>query len=53
MDLMKNIMFLDRMFEGVFLVDKNRTILFWNKAAEIMTGFLSADVVGKKCMIIY
>ena len=49
MDLVKNIMFLNKMFEGVFLVDKNRTILFWNKAAESITGFLSAEVVGRKC----
>lgn len=49
MDFVKNITFLDNMFEGVYLVDKNRTILFWNKAAETITGFLSAEVIGKKC----
>lgn len=49
MDLVKNIEFLNKMFEGVFLVDKKRNILFWNTAAENMTGFLSTEVVGRKC----
>lgn len=36
--------------EGVYFVDKRRTILKWNKTAEELTGFKPRDVVGRKCM---
>ena len=35
--------------EGVYLVDTNRVITFWNKAAERLTGFSAAEVVGHSC----
>ena len=31
---------------GVYLVDRDRKILFWNRAAENVTGYLRQDVVG-------
>jgi len=31
---------------GVYLVDRNRKILFWNSGAEEITGYLRQDVVG-------
>lgn len=31
---------------GVFLVDRNRRILFWNEGAETISGYLRQDVVG-------
>jgi two-component system cell cycle response regulator len=31
---------------GVYLVDRNRKILFWNEGAENVTGYLRQDVVG-------
>ena len=31
---------------GVYLVDRNRKILFWNGGAENVTGYLGQDVVG-------
>jgi len=40
---------LDNLYDGVYLVDKNRKILYWNKAAEEMTGYLSSEVVGTSC----
>ncbi|MEI7667721.1 MAG: sensor domain-containing diguanylate cyclase [Erysipelotrichaceae bacterium] len=40
---------LENLFEGVYMVDQHRTILSWNKGAEQITGFSSADVVNKKC----
>jgi len=30
----------------VYLVDRNRKILFWNGGAENVTGYLRQDVVG-------
>jgi diguanylate cyclase (GGDEF)-like protein/PAS domain S-box-containing protein len=32
---------------GVYLVDRNRRIRFWNEGAERITGFLRQDVVGR------
>ncbi|HOX38359.1 MAG TPA: diguanylate cyclase [Candidatus Brocadiia bacterium] len=40
---------LDNLSEGVYIVDWERRIRFWNKAAEKITGFTSGDVVGFFC----
>ena len=40
---------LDKVFDGVYLVDRERRITFWNKGAERITGFHADSVVGKKC----
>lgn len=34
---------------GVYFVDRNRKIFFWNKAAELLTGYPSKRVVGSSC----
>jgi len=41
--------FLNTMFDAVYVIDRERNIVFWNKGAEKLTGYLSDDVVGKKC----
>jgi PAS domain S-box-containing protein len=40
---------LDRLYDGVYYVDQNRKIKYWNKAAERLTGYKSSEVVGKRC----
>lgn len=40
---------LNNLYDGVYVVDPQRVILFWNKAAEEMTGYSAAEVVGKSC----
>jgi len=35
--------------EGVYFVDVNRKITFWNRGAEIITGYKSSEVVGSSC----
>jgi len=40
---------LDNLYDGVFFVDSNKTITYWNRAAENITGYTCADVVGKSC----
>lgn len=40
---------LSHMYEGVYVVDKNRKIIFWNQGSEIITGFKSEEVVQKSC----
>ena len=36
-------------FSGVYIVDDERRILFWNKAAEEITGYTAEEMVGKSC----
>ena len=40
---------LNSLYDGVYVVDPQRVILFWNQAAEDMTGYSLAEVVGKSC----
>jgi diguanylate cyclase (GGDEF)-like protein/PAS domain S-box-containing protein len=40
---------LDNLYEGVFFVDPARHILYWNKGAERISGFRSAEVLGRSC----
>src|SRR5258708_35723552 len=38
---------LDGLETGVYIVDRNRRIRFWNQGAEQITGYLRQDVVGR------
>lgn len=38
---------LNHLSEGVYFVDTDKKILFWNKAAEKITGYTSNEIVGK------
>jgi diguanylate cyclase (GGDEF)-like protein/PAS domain S-box-containing protein len=40
---------LDSMADGVYFVDMERRITFWNKAAERITGYTAQEVLGKSC----
>ncbi len=40
---------LDNVHDGVYFVDRERRITYWNKGAERITGYSSADMVGKRC----
>lgn len=40
---------LDSLYDGVYIVDINRHIVYWNKGAEDITGHLSSEVTGKWC----
>jgi PAS domain S-box-containing protein len=40
---------LNSLYDGVYVVDPQRRILFWNQAAEAMTGYSAAEVLGKSC----
>lgn len=35
--------------DGIYFVDMERRILFWNKAAEQITGYSAEEIVGKQC----
>lgn len=40
---------LDALADGAYVTDRDRRILFWNRAAERIMGWTSADVVGRTC----
>jgi len=40
---------LDSIFDGVYIVDPERRIIFWNRAAEEITGHRAKDVLGRCC----
>ncbi|MCU0559186.1 MAG: sensor domain-containing diguanylate cyclase [Desulfobacterales bacterium] len=39
----------ENMHDGVYFVDRDRRITYWNKGAERITGYAAAEVVGKSC----
>jgi len=40
---------LHQLHDGVYFVDCDRRITFWNLGAERLTGYTAAEVVGKSC----
>jgi len=40
---------LNNLYEGVYIVDKDRRITFWNKSAEDITGFSADEMQGRSC----
>lgn len=41
---------LDLLNEGVYVTDRDRKIVYWNKPAERITGWASVDVLGSRCL---
>lgn len=39
----------DNLYEGVYFVDRERTILYWNRGAERLAGYSCDEAVGKHC----
>lgn len=40
---------LENLYDGLYIVDRDRVIRYWNKAAEEISGFKAAEVIGKSC----
>jgi diguanylate cyclase (GGDEF)-like protein/PAS domain S-box-containing protein len=40
---------LDNLCDGIYFLDTNRKITYWNKGAETITGYSSAEVIGRGC----
>lgn len=55
-ELLNNSAFLNSIIEtmtdGLMVIDRDSTILFFNRAAENITGFRREDVIGQKCAMI-
>ncbi|NLN93934.1 MAG: diguanylate cyclase [Candidatus Hydrogenedens sp.] len=41
--------FYEAMNDGVYIVDRQRVIMYWNKAAERIAGYTAEEVIGKSC----
>ena len=39
----------DNIYDGLYIVDKNRIIQYWNKGAERISGYSASEVVGRSC----
>ena len=40
---------LDSLYDGVYFVNKERRIQYWNKGAEHLTGYSASEVIGRHC----
>ena len=40
---------IDNLFDGVYFVDRERVITYWNKGAERITGYQATQVIGHSC----
>lgn len=40
---------LDQLYDGLYFVDTQRKITFWNRTAEQITGFSADEVIGSHC----
>lgn len=43
---------LETMSDGLMIVDREGTILFFNRAAEMITGYRSDEVMGRECSLL-
>lgn len=39
----------ENLHDGLYLVDRDRVITYWNRAAEKISGFTAGEVVGRSC----
>ena len=40
---------LDNLCVGIYFLDRDRKITYWNKGAETITGYSAAEVIGRGC----
>ena len=40
---------LENLIDGVYFVDGNKRITYWNRAAEAITGFEQSQILGSRC----
>lgn len=40
---------IENLYDGLYFVDKDRVITYWNKGAENISGFSASEVVGTSC----
>jgi diguanylate cyclase (GGDEF)-like protein/PAS domain S-box-containing protein len=47
LDFYKNM--LDEISDGVYFVNRDRVITYWNKSAEELSGYTGKEVIGRRC----
>lgn len=40
---------IDNLYDGVYFVDRDRVITYWNKGAERITGYSARETIGRAC----
>lgn len=40
---------IDNLYDGVYFVDRDRMIIYWNKGAERITGYPATQTIGRSC----
>ena len=40
---------MEELFDGLYCVDRERRILYWNRAAAGLTGYEAEEVIGGTC----
>jgi diguanylate cyclase (GGDEF)-like protein/PAS domain S-box-containing protein len=40
---------IDNLYDGVYFVDRDRVITYWNKGAERITGYSPTQTIGRSC----
>lgn len=40
---------LDHLYDGLYFLDRERRITYWNRGAERLTGYQAAEVLGRRC----
>ena len=40
---------IENLHDGLYCVDRDKVITYWNNAAEQISGFTADEVVGKSC----
>ena len=40
---------IDNLYDGIYFVDRDRVITYWNKGAERITGYSAEQAVGRAC----
>jgi diguanylate cyclase (GGDEF)-like protein/PAS domain S-box-containing protein len=40
---------LDNLYDGMYFLDKDKKIIYWNKGAEKHTGYKDSEVIGRHC----
>jgi len=40
---------IDNLHDGLYFVDLDRKITYWNRSAEVLSGYMASEVVGRCC----
>jgi diguanylate cyclase (GGDEF)-like protein/PAS domain S-box-containing protein len=40
---------LDNLADGVYFTDREGRVIYWNKGAERLSGYMQSEVIGKRC----